>query len=46
MVEGLRTNQGTERIAVLRKKLQDEMDRKAQVFRTEESLGEVLDVIE
>ena len=46
MVEGLRNNQGTERIAVLRKKLQDEMDRKAQVFRTEESLGEVLEVIE
>ncbi len=46
LIEGLRNNQGTERIAVLRKKLQDEMDRKAQVFRTEESLGEVLDVIE
>lgn len=46
LIEGLRANQGTERIAVLRKKLQDEMDRKAQVFRTEESLGEVLDVIE
>ena len=28
------------RIAVLRKTLQDEMDRKAQVFRTDESLGE------
>ncbi|KQZ84865.1 fumarate reductase [Microbacterium sp. Root166] len=46
LIETLRNNQGTERIAVLRKKLQDEMDRKAQVFRTEESLGEVLDVIE
>ncbi|MGA7148996.1 MAG: succinate dehydrogenase flavoprotein subunit [Microbacterium sp.] len=46
LIESLRNNQGTERIAVLRKKLQDEMDRKAQVFRTEESLGEVLDVIE
>jgi succinate dehydrogenase flavoprotein subunit len=46
LIEGLRNNQGTERIAVLRKKLQDEMDRKAQVFRTDESLGEVLDVIE
>ena len=46
LIEGLRSNQGTERIAVLRKKLQDEMDRKAQVFRTEESLGEVLEVIE
>ena len=46
LIEGLRNNQGTERIAVLRKKLQEEMDRKAQVFRTDESLGEVLEVIE
>jgi succinate dehydrogenase / fumarate reductase flavoprotein subunit len=46
LIEGLRNNNGTERIAVLRKTLQDEMDRKAQVFRTEESLTEVLDVIE
>src|SRR5690606_24956065 len=45
MIEGLRNNQGTERIATLRKKLQDEMDRGAQVFRTDESLGEVLEVI-
>jgi succinate dehydrogenase / fumarate reductase flavoprotein subunit len=46
LIEGLRNNNGTERIAVLRKTLQDEMDRKAQVFRTEESLTEVLAVIE
>jgi len=46
MIEGLRRNQGTERIAVLRKKLQDEMDKGAQVFRTEESLTHVLGVIE
>ncbi|MGB3375107.1 MAG: succinate dehydrogenase flavoprotein subunit [Microbacterium sp.] len=46
MVEGLRTNQGTERIAVLRKKLQDEMDKGAQVFRTDDSLTHVLGVIE
>jgi succinate dehydrogenase / fumarate reductase flavoprotein subunit len=46
LIEGLRNNPGTERIAVLRKTLQDEMDRKAQVFRTDESLGEVLKVIE
>jgi succinate dehydrogenase / fumarate reductase flavoprotein subunit len=45
LIEGLRNNQGTERIAVLRKTLQDEMDRKAQVFRTDESLSEVLEVI-
>jgi succinate dehydrogenase / fumarate reductase flavoprotein subunit len=45
LIETLRNNAGTERIAVLRKTLQDEMDRKAQVFRTDESLGEVMDVI-
>jgi len=46
MIEGLRAGTGTERIAVLRKKLQDEMDKGAQVFRTEESLTHVLGVIE
>ncbi|GEB93977.1 succinate dehydrogenase flavoprotein subunit [Microbacterium lacticum] len=46
MLEGLRNNQGTERIAVLRKALQEEMDKGAQVFRTEESLTHVLGVIE
>jgi succinate dehydrogenase / fumarate reductase flavoprotein subunit len=46
LIEGLRAGNGTERIAVLRKKLQDEMDKYAQVFRTDESLGRVLDVIE
>ncbi|BDZ37714.1 succinate dehydrogenase flavoprotein subunit [Microbacterium suwonense] len=46
MIDGLRENQGTERIAVLRKKLQDEMDKGAQVFRTDESLEHVLGVIE
>jgi succinate dehydrogenase / fumarate reductase flavoprotein subunit len=45
MIEGLRNNAGTERIAVLRKKLQDEMDKGAQVFRTHESLEHVLGVI-
>lgn len=45
MLEGLRNNPGSERIAVLRKTLQDEMDRKAQVFRTDQSLSEVMDVI-
>lgn len=45
MLEGLRNNQGTERIAVLRKTLQDEMDKGAQVFRTHESLQHVLGVI-
>jgi succinate dehydrogenase / fumarate reductase flavoprotein subunit len=46
LIEGLREGTGTERIAVLRKKLQDEMDKGAQVFRTEESLTHVLGVIE
>ncbi|MFE1665535.1 succinate dehydrogenase flavoprotein subunit [Microbacterium sp. P02] len=46
LMESLRNNPGTERIAVLRKTLQDEMDRKAQVFRTDESLGEVMTVIQ
>ncbi len=46
MVETVRSAKGTERIAVLRKKLQDEMDMKAQVFRTEESLSDVLETIE
>ncbi|KRA22180.1 fumarate reductase [Microbacterium sp. Root61] len=46
MIEGLRNNNGSERIAVLRKKLQDDMDMNAQVFRTEESLGKVLGTIE
>ena len=46
MIEGLRAGTGTERIAVLRKKLQDEMDFKAQVFRTEESLTDMLSTIE
>ena len=42
----LRSSTGTERIAVLRKELQDSMDRNAQVFRTEETLTEVTEVIE
>ncbi|WP_040165526.1 succinate dehydrogenase flavoprotein subunit [Microbacterium gorillae] len=46
MVESVRTAKGTERIAHLRKKLQDEMDMKAQVFRTEDSLSDVLGTIE
>ena len=41
LVERLRTSNGTERVAVLRKELQEEMDKNAQVFRTEESLASV-----
>lgn len=45
LVEKLRTSTGTERIADIRKELQEAMDRGAQVFRTEESLTQVLAVI-
>jgi len=45
LVERLRNSNGTERVAHLRKELQDEMDRGAQVFRTDESLRHVLKVI-
>ncbi|WP_308493200.1 succinate dehydrogenase flavoprotein subunit [Microbacterium terrisoli] len=46
LIEGLRNNPGTERVGALRKTLQNEMDMKAQVFRTDESLGDVLNTIE
>jgi len=45
LVEQLRDSDGTERIAALRKELQDEMDRNAQVFRTDESLEKVTTTI-
>jgi succinate dehydrogenase / fumarate reductase flavoprotein subunit len=45
MIEGLRSNAGTERISTLRKKLQEEMDANAQVFRTEETLTNVMGTI-
>ena len=45
LIEQLRGSTGTERIAAIRKELQDTMDRNAQVFRTEESLTEVTKVI-
>ena len=45
MVENLRNSKGTESVAGIRKDLQEAMDRGAQVFRTEESLTEVLGVI-
>ncbi|RLQ82538.1 succinate dehydrogenase flavoprotein subunit [Mycetocola zhadangensis] len=45
MIEGVRNNPGTERISVLRKELQEEMDTKAQVFRTDESLDSVTKTI-
>ncbi|WP_433862632.1 succinate dehydrogenase flavoprotein subunit [Streptomyces sp. L7] len=45
MIDGLRNGTGTERIAAIRKELQDEMDRNAQVFRTDESLEQVTGTI-
>ncbi|GMA94323.1 hypothetical protein GCM10025881_11470 [Pseudolysinimonas kribbensis] len=45
LVDQVRTASGTERIGALRKELQDEMDRNAQVFRTDESLAKVTETI-
>ncbi|WP_159599889.1 succinate dehydrogenase flavoprotein subunit [Agromyces humi] len=45
MLQLLRDSNGTERIAAIRKELQDEMDKGAQVFRTDESLAHVTSVI-
>ena len=45
LLEGIRGSTGTERIAVLRKELQEKMEAGAQVFRTDESLAEVTQTI-
>lgn len=45
LLSGLRDSTGTERIAAIRKELQDEMDRNAQVFRTDESLAHAAGVV-
>lgn len=45
LVAQLKNSAGTERIAHLRKELQEEMDRNAQVFRTDESLEKVTHTI-
>ncbi|MGC2975871.1 succinate dehydrogenase flavoprotein subunit [Brevibacterium sp. FAM 25378] len=45
MLEKMRTSDGTERIAAIRKDLQDLMDANVQVFRTDETLREALDQI-
>ncbi|MFC4222861.1 succinate dehydrogenase flavoprotein subunit [Lysinibacter cavernae] len=45
LVEMLRNSTGTERLSDIRRELQESMDRGAQVFRTDESLGDVLKVI-
>lgn len=46
LVERLRGANGPERLATLRKTLQEEMDKNAQVFRTEESLASVTQTIQ
>jgi succinate dehydrogenase / fumarate reductase flavoprotein subunit len=45
LIEKARAANGTEKVAVLRKELQDTMDKNAQVYRTEESLNEALEKI-
>jgi succinate dehydrogenase / fumarate reductase flavoprotein subunit len=45
LLDKVRNSNGTEKVAVLRKELQDTMDKNAQVYRTEESLNEALDKI-
>ncbi|UCR90400.1 succinate dehydrogenase flavoprotein subunit [Mycetocola spongiae] len=45
LIEHVRSNDGSERIADLRRELQEHMDRSAQVFRTDESLAEVTQTI-
>ncbi|MCU1525305.1 MAG: succinate dehydrogenase flavoprotein subunit [Microbacteriaceae bacterium] len=46
ILDMVRSGTGTENIAAIRKELQDSMDRNAQIFRTDESLGEVTKLIE
>ncbi|NQX27096.1 succinate dehydrogenase flavoprotein subunit [Microbacteriaceae bacterium VKM Ac-2854] len=46
MLAQLRDSAGTERISAIRKELQDEMDKNAQVFRTDESLEKVTGTIQ
>jgi succinate dehydrogenase / fumarate reductase flavoprotein subunit len=45
MIERARSADGGERLALLRKELQEEMDRNAQVFRTDKSLRSVAKTI-
>ena len=46
MVDGIRNRESGERVADLRKELQETMDRNVQVFRTEASMKEALGVID
>jgi len=45
LLQDVRESKGTEKVATLRKELQDSMDKNAQVYRTAESLQESLDLI-
>ncbi|MEY4367237.1 MAG: hypothetical protein RLZ28_652 [Actinomycetota bacterium] len=45
LIQAVRNSNGTEKVAILRKELQDTMDKNAQVYRTEETLNEALDKI-
>ncbi|MCW4385114.1 succinate dehydrogenase flavoprotein subunit [Salinibacterium sp. SYSU T00001] len=45
LIEMLQASTGNENIAAIRKELQEEMDRNAQVFRTDESLEKVTETI-
>ncbi len=45
LLDKVRNSKGDEKVAVLRKELQDTMDANAQVYRTEESLNEALNKI-
>ena len=45
LIKQVRNAKGKEKVAALRKELQDTMDLNAQVYRTEESLNEALDKI-
>jgi succinate dehydrogenase / fumarate reductase flavoprotein subunit len=46
MLQKVRDAKGTEKVAVLRKELQETMDKNAQVFRTEETLNEAYEKIQ
>ncbi|CAN5512380.1 succinate dehydrogenase flavoprotein subunit [soil metagenome] len=46
ILDMVRSGNGSENIAAIRKELQDSMDRNAQIFRTDESLSEVTVLIE
>ncbi len=45
LLDHVRSGDGSERIAVIRRELQEAMDRNAQVFRTDDSLRDVGDLI-